>query len=162
MKPAETTAELDHFALEAFLPYRLSLLSNTVSQGISSTYRNEFGLSVTEWRVIAIIGQFPGLTATEVMARGAMDKVAISRAVNKLLDKGLVQRSPHSEDRRRRPLNLTARKGLPLFRAVVPRALDYEHKLLAALSVDELARLKRLMAKLQLAANQLNAQGGTA
>ena len=77
------------FALETFVPFQLSVLSNIIGEGISHAYRRPYGLSVTEWRVLAIVGRFPGLTASEVMARGAMDKVAVSRAVNKLLERGL-------------------------------------------------------------------------
>ncbi len=146
------------FLLEEFLPYRLSLLSNTVSQGISATYRKDHGLSVTEWRVVAILGRFPGLTATEVMQRGVMDKVAVSRAVNKLQEKELVERSPHIEDRRRLPLKLSPSKGLPLFRKIVPKALAYEQQLLAALSEDELQRFSRLVQKLQASAEAVNKQ----
>ena len=144
------------FLLEEFLPYRLSLLSNTVSQGIAAIYRKAHGLSVTEWRVVAILGRFPGLTATEIMHRGAMDKVAVSRAVNKLQEKGLVERSPHDEDRRRLPLNLTKSKGAPLFHKIVPKALAYEKQVLSALSSDELVRLNQLIDKLQASTEALN------
>ena len=155
--PESVAPENKHeFLLEDFLPYRLSLLSNTVSQGISATYRKPFGLSVTEWRVIAILGRFPVLTASEVMQRGAMDKVAVSRAVAKLQKKGLLERSPHSEDRRRLPLKLSPGKGSALFHKVVPRALAYEQQLLQALSEDELSRLKRLVQKLQDSAESIN------
>ncbi len=151
------TAQLpDEFILEAFLPYRLSLLSNTVSQGISAVYRKDHGLSVTQWRVVAVLGRFPGLTASEIMQRTAMDKVAISRAVNKLQDKGLVERSPHHEDRRRLRLNLTALSGIQLFNEVVPKARAYERQLLSALSDNELIRFNRLIRKLQRAAAELN------
>jgi DNA-binding MarR family transcriptional regulator len=147
----------DHqeFLLEEFLPYRLSLLSNTVSEGISETYRKQYGLSVTEWRVVAILGRFPGLTASEVMDRGAMDKVPVSRAVNKLQEKNLVDRSPHSEDRRRLPLELT-RAGKKMFREIVPKALAYENTLLSALSASDQKTLNRIIASLQGAADQLN------
>lgn len=156
----KNTAQLpEEFILEAFLPYRLSLLSNTVSQGISRVYRKQHGLSVTEWRVVAVLGRFPGQTASEIMQRTAMDKVAISRAVNKLQDKGLVERSSHHEDRRRLPLNLTASNGIQLFNKVVPKAQAYERQLLSALSADELLRFNRLLSKLQLAAAQLNNSG---
>ena len=97
-------AELD---LEHFLPYRLSVLSNRVSQGIARTYEERFGLSVTEWRVIAIIGRYPGLSATEVAQRSAMDKVAISRAVRRLLDQGRIEREHNDADRRARHLRLS-------------------------------------------------------
>ena len=85
-----------------------------------------------------------------------MDKVPVSRAVNKLQEKGLVDRSPHSEDRRRLPLKLTAAKGINLFHNVVPKALAYEQELLSALSEDELARLNRLIQKLQASAENVN------
>jgi DNA-binding MarR family transcriptional regulator len=151
----------DGFALEAFLPYRLSLLSNTVSQGISSAYRKPFGLSVTEWRVVAVLGRYPGLTASEIMRRTAMDKVAVSRAVKRLQDRGLVERGQHRQDRRRLPLSLTGDGGVPLFRSVVPLALEYENKLLAALSAAERDWIHRLLEKLQAAADSLNSAGGS-
>jgi hypothetical protein len=44
--------------LERFLPYRLSILSNTVSQSIAAEYQDRFELSMTEWRVMAVLGRF--------------------------------------------------------------------------------------------------------
>ena len=151
-----TSTGPDQFMLEQFLPYRLSLLSNTVSEGIAITYRTEHGLSVTEWRVIAILGRFPGQTASEVVHRTAMDKVAISRAVKKLQDKGLVERQEHEEDRRRQPLSLTSDLGRPLYRAIIPQALDYERDLLDTLSKNEQQQLHAIIEKLQCAADALN------
>jgi DNA-binding MarR family transcriptional regulator len=147
---------IDAFELDSFLPYRLSLLSNTVSQGISASYRKRFDLSVTEWRVIAILGRYPGLTASEVMERGAMDKVAVSRAVANLVERGLLERSANEDDRRRMPLRLTAGKGAPLFREVVPKALEYERRLLESLGEAERVALSGLVEKLQAAAQKLN------
>jgi len=141
--PAKTEA----FDLEAFLPYRLSVLSNTVSEGIAATYRSQHGLSMTEWRVVAILGRFPGLTASDVTGRGAMQKVPVSRAVTRLAERGLVKREADSEDRRRQSLRLTAR-GVALFNDVVPAALAYERELRGALSEREAAQLDRLLGKL--------------
>ena len=41
--------------LEQFLPYRLSILSNTVSNTIARDYRDLFGLNIPEWRVMAVL-----------------------------------------------------------------------------------------------------------
>ena len=71
--------------LEKFLPYRLSVLSNTVSSAIAAAYFMNFGLSIPEWRVMAVLAANPGLSAAEVTARTAMDKVAVSRAVKSLI-----------------------------------------------------------------------------
>ena len=152
----EDTVEAQDFALETFLPYRLSLLSNTISEGLATAYRDVHGLSLTEWRVVAILGRFPDLTATNIMARGAMDKVPVSRAVARLEERGLVRRKADSEDRRRLTLRLTPR-GVKLFNAVVPEALAYERLLLSALGKEETAQLDTLLDKLLASARALNA-----
>jgi DNA-binding MarR family transcriptional regulator len=157
MKHAKTVSEeANQFALERFLPYRLSLLSNTVSEGIAIAYRKPHGLSVTEWRVVAVLGRFPDQTASEIVKRTAMDKVAVSRAVKGLQQRGLVERKPFEGDRRLLPLRLTSRKGRPLFRKVVPEALAYEHALLSALNHAEQEQLDGLLGKLQEQASNLN------
>ena len=87
--------------LEDFLPYRLSILSNTVSGSIAAGYAEAFDLSIPEWRVMAVLGRHPGLSAIEVSERTLMDKVAVSRAVAKLLKKGRLERQFADRDRRR-------------------------------------------------------------
>ena len=134
--------------LEHFLPYRLSVLSNRVSQGIARTYQQRFGLSVTEWRVIAILGRYSGASATEVAQRSAMDKVAVSRAVRRLLEAGRIEREPNDADRRERHLRLTD-AGRALHDEIVPAALAYEQRIREALTADENAVLERLMEKLE-------------
>jgi len=45
--------------LENFLPYRLSVLTNLVSSAIAGAYRERFGLSIPEWRVVAVLANSP-------------------------------------------------------------------------------------------------------
>jgi DNA-binding MarR family transcriptional regulator len=144
------------FELENFLPYRLSLLTNTISQGIAGTYRETHDIGIPEWRVLAVLGRFPGLTASEVVERTAMDKVAISRAVKSLEDKGLLQRKADRADGRRQKLFITRGAGETVLGEVVPIARRYEARLLAALDQHELECLLRSMAKLQTAAAAQN------
>ena len=130
--------------LEKFLPYRRSVLSNTVSSAIAAAYFMNFGLSIPEWRVMAVLAANPGLSAAEVTARTAMDKVAVSRAVNALLAAGRLQRTTAPADRRRTHLALT-RAGERVYSRVVPMALQYERNLVAPLSARDLATLDRLV-----------------
>ena len=132
--------------LERFLPYRLSVLSNTISAAIAAEYERRFGLSVTEWRVLAVLGRYADLSAVEVAERTAMDKVAVSRAVNSLLKSGRIRRSVHDDDKRRSVLSLSA-KGRRVYDEVAPMALRYERELLAVLDVEERAWLERILAK---------------
>jgi DNA-binding MarR family transcriptional regulator len=137
----------DQLHLERFLPYRLSVLSNTISQAIAREYARRFDLSVTEWRVIAVLGRFAGISASEVAEHTAMDKVAVSRAVNSLIETGRVKRATHGDDRRRSVLDLSA-KGRKVYDEIAPRALAYERLLLDALDADERRWLDRILDKL--------------
>ena len=133
--------------LDNFLPYRLAILSHSVSDSIATVYNSRFKLSIPEWRVIAIVGRFPGLSAVEVAERTVMDKVAVSRAVTKLIKNGRIDRQFADADRRRSILNLSE-KGLELHNEVAPLALQMESDLLADLSGDEIEVLDRVIDKL--------------
>jgi DNA-binding MarR family transcriptional regulator len=122
--------------LEIFLPYRLSILAQLVSDSLHDLYAQPYGLTVTQWRVMAALGRFASLTASEVGRRIVMDKVAVSRAVAGLLQRGLVERAIHSDDRRRSLLRLSAR-GRAMYARIVPLALGYEAKLYEALTAEE-------------------------
>lgn len=130
--------------LENFLPYRLSVLSNTVSGAIAAAYFAHFGLSIPEWRVMAVLAANPGLAAAEVTARTAMDKVAVSRAVATLIDAGRLRRTMAKADRRRTHLELTS-AGTRVYAQVVPMALNYERHLIAPLSAKDRATLDRIL-----------------
>ncbi|WP_411834068.1 MarR family winged helix-turn-helix transcriptional regulator [Pseudoxanthomonas mexicana] len=133
--------------LEHFLPYRLSVLSNRVSQTIAGLYGRRFGLAITEWRVMAVLGRYRDLSAGEVAERTAMDKVAVSRAVARLLDRGLIERDTHGSDRRRSMLKLSE-VGYSVYDEVAPMTLECERRLLMHLDAEERAQLDHLMRKL--------------
>lgn len=134
--------------LEKFIPYRLSVLSNTVSQAIAADYQEQHDLSVTEWRVMAVLGRFDGLSAREVAARTAMDKVAVSRALSRLVGAGRVRRRTDPDDRRRAVLDLTA-AGWQVHDAIAPMARRRERELLEKLSAEERRWLLRILDRLQ-------------
>ena len=135
--------------LEHFLPYRLSVLSNRISQEIAGLYAERFALNVTEWRLLAVLGRYPDLSATELAERTAMDKVAVSRAVASLVAEGRLTRKVDGSDRRRARLRLSA-KGYRIYDEVAPLALAYEQRLLAALSGEDRAILDALLSRLSV------------
>ena len=137
-------AKLD---LEHFVPYRLSVLSNRVSGAIARQYSDRFGLSIPEWRVMAVLGGTPGLSAREVAERTAMDKVQVSRAVESLMRARRMARAGDAADGRVSRLSLTA-KGRAIYDEVVPLALHLEEVFLSALKPEERRQFDALMAKL--------------
>ena len=137
----------DELKLENFLPYRLAVLSNTVSTTVARAYDKRFQVSIPEWRVIAILGRFPGLSAVEVAERTMLDKVAVSRAVTKLIKKGRVDREFADADKRRSILNLSE-EGRKLHDEIAALALAFERDLLEGLSGEELDQLNNIMERL--------------
>lgn len=146
--PAPASTEHAPLELERFLPYRLSILSNTISQAIADDYQRRHDLTVTEWRVMAVLARFDGLSAREVAERTAMDKVAVSRALARLVAAGRVARAVHDDDRRRSVLSLTT-TGWKLHAAIAPMARAREREVLAKLDAEERRWLKRILDKLQ-------------
>lgn len=162
IKPTSQANSTDGKALEleAFLPYRLSILSNRVSNAIASVYSERFGLTIPGWRVMAILGRYGNLSAAELVEMTAMDKVAISRAVSQLLDQAYIDRREDTADRRRLVLNLS-RQGKKIYRQIVPLARRYEQELIAGLSPAQVSELHAMIDQLLTTANHWQQHGLT-
>lgn len=141
--------------LEDFLPYRLAILSHTVSSLIARVYDKRFGLTIPEWRVIAIVGRFPGLSAVEVAERTMLDKVAVSRAVTKLIKAGRIDREFADADKRRSILTLSE-DGRKVHDEVAPLAMAMEDDLLHGLADDEVAVLNTVIERLLVRARLIS------
>jgi DNA-binding MarR family transcriptional regulator len=140
----------DLLDLEHFLPYRLSVLSNRISQDIAALYAEKFNLGITEWRIIAILGRYPGLSANEVAERTAMDKVAVSRAVASLIKQKRLKRQFDKKDLRRSMLSLSA-AGEKIYSQVAPLAKQLQDALLTDFDDKERVLLNLLLDKLAAA-----------
>jgi DNA-binding MarR family transcriptional regulator len=141
--------------LEEFLPYRLSVLTNTVSRALARLYEQRFGLTVAEWRVMAVLARFGPLSANAVCDRTAMDKVQVSRAVARAVDNGLINREVDAVDRRRLVLTLTPR-GHAVHEQIVPLAGEMQRHLLEALAPEENERLYDMLGRLYGRARELH------
>lgn len=136
--------------LADFLPYRLSVASNAVSERIARTYQARFGLKVPEWRVIAVVAEAGEATQAALVAATGMDKMTVSRAVSALVARGLVGRAT-AADRRTRALQLTP-AGKALHAEIAPLALEIEAELLSGLAAGERRQLMDLLQRLEACA----------
>ncbi|HZS83461.1 MAG TPA: MarR family winged helix-turn-helix transcriptional regulator [Stellaceae bacterium] len=138
-------------ALERFLPYRLSVLTNRISTAIARVYAERFDLTVPEWRVMAVLGRFGPMSANAVCERTAMDKVRVSRAVARLAAARRLVRRVDIRDRRRSVLALTP-TGRAIYAEIGPLALAVEARLLSPLGAADRAALDRVLALLEASA----------
>jgi DNA-binding MarR family transcriptional regulator len=143
----------DRLHLDRFLPYLLSVTSNRVSERIARTYASLFGLSIPEWRLIAVIAEAEPITQAEIGERTRMDKVTVSRAAIALTDRGLLDRSPNAADRRSHHLGLSP-AGRALYEQVAPKALELERRIFARFSRAEIAQLTQMLRRIDAAVEE--------
>ncbi len=130
---------LADFVLNDFLPYQLSVLSARISKEFSAHYRERFGISVSEWRIVAHLSQTEGpVSVREIFDRVNMDKSKVSRAASRLEKRGYVLKTKSRSDHRLVELSLSA-TGRDLIREMTPIALQFERVFLARLGRDIIA-----------------------
>ena len=130
------TESLKKFDLNDYIPCQLATLTQSIMRSVASLFEDRYGISLPEWKVLAIIRDKPGLSAVAVARFAQMDTVAVSRAVTKLIDRDLVIRELDGEDRRRSILNVSA-DGRELHDQIAPLASELEASLLEELSEEE-------------------------
>ncbi|HTN95691.1 MAG TPA: MarR family transcriptional regulator [Nordella sp.] len=138
------------FDLTRFLPFRLNRLAAEVSEQLATLYAGRFGIDIPQWRVLATLSMGEGWTAKAIVASTRTHKSTISRAVEALSRRGLIEAVQSPDDKRSFQLRLTA-AGRKLFRQLEPLVLDYERKLIARLSESEGRALEKSLTALERA-----------
>ena len=151
MSNATTAAMTNRLVLDRFLPYRLSITSNLVSDRIARAYEALFGLTIPEWRLIAVVAEAHAITQAEIGEQTRMDKVTVSRAAIALVERGLLTRAPNPADKRSHLLSL-ADAGRTLYASVAPKALELEAKVFARFSASELDAFIAMLRRIDAAA----------
>ena len=143
-----TKKNTDHriLTLERYLTYRLSILSKRVSGRIAETYGDEFAISVTEWRIMAVLAEYLDISADEVSNKTRIEKSILSRAISKLLNRNLLNREIDPADKRRSMLKLSS-TGQSIY--------DMEKELLNCFNAEETEAPSKLVDRLYEHARQL-------
>jgi DNA-binding MarR family transcriptional regulator len=142
--------------LEEFLPYRLNVCANLVSQALSRIYAERYKIGVPEWRVLVTLGEFGMMTAKAIGIHSCMHKTKVSRAVALLERRKLVARRANRADMREAFLSLTP-AGQEIYSELAPIALDFANQLLATVDAADRAALDRALKKLIERSSQLTA-----
>ena len=148
--------ELD---LRQFLPYRLYRLGERLSEALAKVYSGRYGLSVPEWRTLAWLSHLQPQTATAISRNANVDKSTVSRALQRLAERGLISRAPSPEDNRVQLLALTE-AGEELLRELLPLARAWEAELIDTLTARELRDLWLLIDRLERRLEEMESGGG--
>jgi DNA-binding MarR family transcriptional regulator len=134
--------------IRELLSYRLHQVANLLSRGAEMRYRREFGVSLWEWRTVALLGGSGEPQSLNDLARAAgMDKSQMSRVVSGLTGKRMVRRETDAKDARGIRLSLT-RAGKKLYQRLIRAAAERNSAFLGCLSARERDCLEQAMRKL--------------
>lgn len=135
------------FDLHSFLPFLMHHASEKVSLGFRDIYRDRYRMTRSEWRVLATLGQYGALTATEIVTHTGLHKTKVSRAVFSIEKRRWLKRRQDEKDRRVQRLELTA-QGMSAFTSLCEAGVAYNRKVRDFLGDDDFARLSDLLIKL--------------
>jgi DNA-binding MarR family transcriptional regulator len=135
------------FDLDRFLPYLLDQAAEATSRSFHATYKGEYGMTRTQWRVIANLGKLGGMTARHICRIAHIEKTKVSRAVAALEERNLLVRVQAADDRRAEILSLTP-AGRDVFQHLGQRAIAYDRALRDEMEPETAAEFESLLRRL--------------
>ena len=134
--------------IRELLSYRLHQVANLLSRGAEMRYRREFGVSLWEWRSVALLGGAGEPQSLNDLARAAgVDKGQMSRVVSGLTKRKIIFRETDANDGRGIRLSLS-RSGKTLYQRLIAAAAERNRAFLGCLTSKEREYLEQAMTKL--------------
>lgn len=106
------------------------------------------GLTPAQFDIVATLGNTPGMTATELGEKTLITKGTLTGVVDRLIDRGWVERVAHQTDRRCQIVRLT-KAGDKIFGKVFPAHMAFLRARFAGASLADHARWQAALASLQ-------------
>jgi DNA-binding MarR family transcriptional regulator len=137
----------EEFDLKNFLPYLLNISGEVTSVGFQTSYKEQYGMTRTQWRVVFHLGRYGDMTARDICSRARTHKTKVSRAVSALEEMRFLKRRKHQSDRRFETLCLTA-DGFKAYKALCGKAGQFDRELSAKFTPEENAILRMCLRQL--------------
>ena len=139
--------------LHQYLTYRLSRVQAKLNAQGAKVLGDAVGLTLAQWRVIALVGA-AGQTRLSALAKeAALDKGLLSRNLKTLIKQGLILSEQDDIDHRVQHLSLTE-KGQDVFYRALPVTRKRQDWLRKDLSEEEIAVFRTVLDKLEIAAER--------
>lgn len=142
--------------LERYVPAFITFIANKLSNSATAFYQREFGVNVTEWRIMSLLAIEPGIAAARICQVIGFNKGPVSRTLADMQQRGLIAIRTDPNDGRSHSISLTA-KGRATHDRVIVAALDRERRLMSCLDADEQEVLIEMLRRLH---NNLGAVTG--
>jgi len=153
-KGAKADQTLD---LERYVPAFITFIANKLSRSATVFYQKQFGVNVTEWRIISLLAIEPGIPASRICHVIGFDKGPVSRTLTLMQERGLIVIKADPRDGRTHSISLTP-KGKATHDAVLVAALERERRLLSCLEEKEREVLIDLLRRIHSNLGAVSAQ----
>ena len=134
------------FVIEESLGYLINRAARAFAGRLAEELR-PFDVGIGQWAVLLHLWGSDGMSQAQLAKRVAIEQPTMVRTIDRMERDGLVMRTPDPTDRRASRITLTER-GWNLRDALVPLAQDVNRAATERLSDEEVATLRRLLAKL--------------
>ena len=134
-------------ALAGYTGFLMSWVGSRSRAQFAHALNEQTGLHPREFGVLNMLARNPGVTQHEIGAGAGVDPSTMVATLDSLEERGLAERRPHPDDRRKRAVYLTA-KGEETLRQGRKVGQAVGRHVFAALSADERKQLHSLLRKL--------------
>lgn len=141
--------------IDDFLTFRITRLSNALRTNVTKRYLEEFGLSIPEWRLLALVTRFSPVRFSELTHLSSMDKGQVSRTLQVMTKRGLTkmkvikQRGSRTAAALAAPVVVSvAPKGKALYKQVLPVARRRQAEIIRRLSEGDRVTLYTMIDKI--------------
>jgi len=132
--------------LDSYLPYLLNRAGSRIATSFSERVR-PLGATLQEWRVLAALREKDGRRMGDLSETTSIEVSTLTRLVDTMEKKGLVDRRRDGEDARAVLLHATP-SGRRLTRRILPIAEHYETAALAGFNAAEADKLRAALRRL--------------
>lgn len=136
------------FDVTSLLGYRMSRLSVAIEQAADRDAALVAGLSLPEYRVMAVLESTGQQGVAALQETMLIDKAWISRTLGKLVNKGLAISAPDANDARRTLFSLTT-KGQRATHDLIERANKRQELILRGINEHDRKYLMELLSRVQ-------------
>ncbi|WP_435256655.1 MarR family winged helix-turn-helix transcriptional regulator [Thioclava sp. FR2] len=141
--------------LKDFFPYQLAVTSAAFSRLLVDVYQRRFGLGRDEWRLLFLLAEVEAESSLDLGRNTSLDKVQVSRAADRLIKKGLIQRQTSDKDRRLWLYTCTP-EGRAMFNEVRNLVEARSEAVLKTMPLQDRRALLRGLAALQRATDKVS------
>lgn len=145
----ELDAQGNGLTVDAFLTTLMSQVGSALRRTITVPYATQFGLSVSEWRVLSLVAHAGRIAFADLVTQSSSDKALVSRTLKLLEERALIGSQFEGNTPRKKRWCVITPEGDALHRQAIPIARAKQAGALLALPADERDAMYRALLRLR-------------